>query len=370
MDGFLDYITIKGFKSIASVEKLPLRPVNIVIGANGVGKSNFIQVFDLLRALRDGRLKNYIGSAGNADRLLHFGAKTTPKMELGVAFDKQINEYNIVLVAAEGDSLYPDQEIVGYWHKERYDRPYTEILNKVGVSEAAISQEGLRSKTAVWVRKRLESWRVYHFHDTGRSSPMKKTADIDDNRFLRPDGENLAAFLYLLKLKHPESYGLILRTVQRVMPALKDFELAPSLLNETTIQLEWSHVGSEKRFDAAALSDGSLRFIALATLFLQPEQFRPSLIIVDEPELGLHPAAITLLASLVNSVSTQTQVIVATQSALLLDHFEPEDVLVAELKGQGTVLRRLEPEPLECWLEDYSLGQLWEKNELGGRPHA
>jgi len=211
-------------------------------------------------------------------------------------------------------------------------------------------------------------WRAYHFHDTGPKSPLKTTNEVDDNRFLRPDGANLAAFLYYLRLKHPDSYSLIRRTIQRVAPFFEDFVLEPLRLNEKMIQLEWRHVGSEDYFDASSLSDGTLRFMALATLFLQPEELRPSIILVDEPELGLHPYAITLLASLVKQASVNSQVILSTQSSLLLDHFEPEDVLVAERANGSTQIRRLEPEPLKVWLEDYSLGQLWEKNEIGGRP--
>ena len=176
----------------------------------------------------------------------------------------------------------------------------------------------------------MASWQVFHFHDTGFTSPMKKTADINDNRELRPDGSNLAAFLYFLKLKHEISYGLIRRAVQRVAPFFDDFSLEPQRLNPEKIRLEWRHKGSDAYFDASSLSDGSLRFIALATLFLQPEQYRPSVILVDEPELGLHPYAITLLASLVKQAAVTTQVIVSTQSSLLLDHFQPEDVLVTD----------------------------------------
>ncbi len=197
---------------------------------------------------------------------------------------------------------------------------------------------------------------------------MKKTADINDNRYLRPDGSNLAAFLYFLKLKHESSYSLIRRTVQRVAPFFDDFLLEPQRLNPDKIRLEWRHKGSDAYFDASSLSDGSLRFIALATLFLQPEDYRPSVILVDEPELGLHPYAITLLASLVKQASLKTQVIISTQSPLLLDHFQPEDVLVADRVDGGTQFTRLESAPLATWLENYSLGQLWEKNEFGGRP--
>jgi predicted ATPase len=197
---------------------------------------------------------------------------------------------------------------------------------------------------------------------------MRKTAKVDDNEYLRSDGSNLAAFLYYLREKHESSYSLIQRTVQRVTPFFDDFRLKPRKLRSDDIRLQWRHKKSDQYFDASSLSDGTLRFIVLATLFLQPEKYRPSLILVDEPELGLHPYAIEMLAALIRQASASTQVIVSTQSSLLLDHFKPEDVLVANRVNGGTEINRLESSQLKKWLEDYSLGQLWEKNEFGGRP--
>ena len=197
---------------------------------------------------------------------------------------------------------------------------------------------------------------------------MRKTAKVDDNDFLRPEGSNLAAFLYLLRERHKDSYSLIRRTIQRVAPFFDDFRLKPLKLKPDDIKLEWRHKSSEQYFDASSLSDGTLRFIVLATLFLQPESYRPSAILVDEPELGLHPYAIGMLASLIRQASVDSQVIISTQSSLLLDHFQPEDVLVANRVDGGTEITRTDPAQLATWLEEYSLGQLWEKNEIGGRP--
>jgi len=223
-------------------------------------------------------------------------------------------------------------------------------------------------RTPSWVRARLGGWRLYHMHDTSISSPMRKTAKVDDNQFLRSDGSNLAAFLYYLQEKDSTSYNLIRRTIQRVTPFFDDFRLAPSRLKPDDIKLEWRHKNSDQYFDSSSFSDGTLRFIALTTLFLQPRNYLPSVILVDEPELGLHPYAIEMLASLIRQASQTTQVIVSTQSSLLLDHFDPADVLVANRVDGGTHIERLELEQLRDWLTDYSLGQLWEKNEFAGRP--
>src|SRR5262245_57202659 len=363
----LESISIKGFKSIAEVEKLPLSAINVVIGPNGSGKSNFIGVFSFLHAVREGHLQAYVVSAGGADKVLHFGSKVTPELSVRIVFRNEKNQYKLELQPTATDELIPSSEWVYFWDKKQHPQgPYGQSLARVG-KEAGISAP-IQSGVAKYVRDHLDRWRLYHFHDTSSTSPMKKTSDINDNRYLRPDGSNLAAFLYYLRARHKESYSLIRRTVQRVAPFFDDFLLEPQKLNPEKIRLEWRHRNSEAYFDAASLSDGSLRFIALATLFLQPWAYQPSVILVDEPELGLHPYAITMLASLVKQASAQTQVILSTQSSLLLDHFEPEAVLVANRVDGGTQLTRLEPDKLAVWLKDYSLGQLWEKNQFGGRP--
>lgn len=364
----LDSITIRGFKSIASAE-VELGQLNVVIGPNGSGKSNFIGAFSFLHAIREGQLQDYVSRAGGAEKVLHFSSRITREVFVRVSFQERVNQYDITLVPTASDSLLPSLEYVYFWEdKEKYSEPYFELLPRYG-QEAGISNPKA-VKTADWIRAHLGSWRLYHFHDTSFSSPMRKTADVNDNRFLRPDASNLAAFLHFLSQKHETSYSLIRSTVQRVAPFFDDFTMAPEALNPDKIRLEWRHRGSDAYFDAASLSDGTLRFIALATLFLQPEQLRPSIILIDEPELGLHPYAITMLASLVKQAAARTQVIISTQSSLLLDHFDPEDVLVADRRDESTQFSRLDPKQLAHWLEDYSLGQLWEKNELGGRPAA
>ena len=266
----------------------------------------------------------------------------------------------------EDDSLFPEEETAYFWDKNRYSKPYDTPLSGHG-GEAGISRTQAAG-IAGYVRNHLDRWRLYQFHDTSSSSPIKKTVDVDDNRYLRPNGSNLAAFLYLLRKMHKSSYDLIRRTVGLVAPFFDRFQLKPLALDETKIRLEWRHKGTDAYFDASSLSDGSLRFIALTTLLLQPEEFQPSVIIMDEPELGLHPYAIGVLASLIEQASKKVQIVLATQSSLLLDHFSPEEVLVADRVEGATEFTRLDGEKLKEWLEDYSLGQLWEKNEIGGRP--
>jgi predicted ATPase len=357
----LDSITIQGFKSIASVEKLKLGPINVVIGPNGAGKSNFIGVFAFLHAIREGRLGEYVAIAGGAEKVLHFGSRATKEMHLCLRFQDE-TQYDLKLAPTADDGLFPKETVV------LEDDTWPPQQAREGVNREGVNIDAQFRRVVSWIHVRLGGWRLYHMHDTSSLSPMRKTAKLHDNRFLRDDGSNLASFLYYLRERHASSYGMILRAVHRVAPFFDDFQLGPLRLNPDDIKLEWRHKNSDQYFDASSLSDGTLRFVALATLFLQPEEFRPSVILVDEPELGLHPYAIEMLASLIRQASVSTQVIVATQSSLLLDHFAPEDVLVANRVEGGTQLTRLKSEQLAAWLEDYSLGQLWEKNEFGGRP--
>lgn len=367
----LDKVTIKGFKSIRAVEDLEIRPINALIGANGSGKSNFIEALSFLQAIRAGNLQAYVGRAGGADTLLHFGAKTTKRMTMSVRFQDQRNGYEITLDATDADRLYPSIEYALFDDKDNPTFPLKALIVNImnNYDEAGISDE-TGTGIPIQVRKFIDSWRIYHFHDTSSSSPMKRTQDLHDNRSLRPDGSNLAALLYLLREKHETSYKFIRGTVRRIAPFFDDFVLDPLELNEDKIRLEWKHVGSDDYFDVSSLSDGTLRFIALATLLLQPKDLRPSVILLDEPELGMHPAAIGFLAEMVKSVSVETQVILATQSPTLVDNFEPQDVLVVDRVKGATEFTRLDSDKLAVWLEDYSLGELWQMGDLDGHPTA
>ncbi len=371
--GVLDRISIKGFKSIRSAE-LEIRPINVLIGANGSGKSNLLEAMAFMQAIRAGNLQGYVGRAGGADRLLHFGAKTTDEMAFRARFSNEgICEYRLNLTPTDTDTLYPNSEALVFWDKEIYpDEPRKKVISgkggEAGVSKASAGRESLAGKH---VRRSIDSWRVYHFHDTGPHSPMKKTAALNDNRYLRPDGSNLAAVLYLLREKHEWDYGFIRQTVQLAAPFFDDFALEPQGPNGDTIRLKWKHVGDDDCFDVSALSDGTLRFIALVTLMLQPKENLPSVILLDEPELGMHPAELDLFESMVSYVSkgiAGAQVILATQSARLLDQFETEDVVVADRVKGATEFSCLDAKKLEVWRERYSLGELWEKNDLGGGP--
>ena len=242
----LDYITIRGFRSIAEIDKLKLGDINVLIGANGSGKSNFIGVFPFMHALREGQLQDYVAKAGGADRLLHFGVKNTKQLDLHISFKGEQNEYEIQLEPTDLDGLIPIGETVYFWNRSKYPVPFDKSLARIG-GEAGISvnRPGIQEQ----VRRHLASWRLYHLHDTSTASSMKRVADLHDNRFLRPDGSNLPAFLYYLREQQPDSYRLIVETVRQATPFLGDFQLQPQLLNPETIRLEWRHQDSDAYFD-------------------------------------------------------------------------------------------------------------------------
>lgn len=284
-------ITVSGFKSIEHVE-IELQALNVLIGANGAGKSNFVGVFELLREVVEGRLQVHVARRGGADALLRFGRAHTPALVIGFDFDP--NGYRLELAPSDDDRLFFVNEVCSF-RGTGYQRAFEERLGD-GHRESRLSRSAEALPIAAHVLRTISSWRVYHFHDTSSSARVKQIGDIGDNEALRPDAANLAAYLYRLENSERTSYDLIVKMVQRVAPFFDRFRLRPDPNNEDKIRLEWAEVGSDAYFNAHALSDGTLRFICLATLLLQPEL--PSVILLDEPELGLHPLAITLLAEL------------------------------------------------------------------------
>jgi predicted ATPase len=220
-----------------------------------------------------------------------------------------------------------------------------------------------------FIRSYLSRCQVFHFHDTSLLGPMRRDCPIDANRFLYPDAANLPAMLYLYKERYPAAYRRIVAAVKAVAPFFEDFVLEPLRLNPRNIALHWRSKESEYEFGPHQLSDGTLRAIALFTLLLQPEDDLPQLIVLDEPELGLHPAALAVLADLVKSAAQHSQLLIATQSAALIDHFEVDDVITVNLRDGGSTFQRLDPKGLKDWLEEYTLSELWQRNVIGGGPY-
>lgn len=362
----LSQIQIKGFKSIQSLEGLNLGPVNVLIGANGAGKSNLISFFQMLAWMigGSGNLQLHIGKHGGGSSFLFDGSLVTTRMQADLTFETQagINEYAFELVHAAKDSLIFADERYRFSRTDMGGRAEWSQLGAGHKEAALLEREDQTARTILAMLKRCV---VYQFHNTSENARIRQYWNIDDNKFLKEDGANLSPFLLRLREERPAYYRRIVATIQDIAPFFDDFALEPE---GHKLLLQWREKGSDVIFGPHQASDGSLRMMALVSLLLQPEDQLPSVIIIDEPELGLHPYAITIVAGLLQSVSSHAQVLLATQSTAFVDQFEPQDIVVVERSGRESIFKRLDSSRLQEWLEAYSLSELWEKNVLGGRP--
>lgn len=353
-------IKIQGFKSIKNCD-IDLGDINILIGSNGSGKSNFISVFKMLQSIINGELQLFAGMNGGPNSLMYFGSKTTEKISVEFKFGN--NGYSFTLTPTlDGKLMFQNECFL--WN----------ITGSGSIGRGHLEsnwEKGCGNNIDCYVQPILKNqeWKVYHFHDTSDRSPVKQSHGINDNISLSADARNLAAFLNRLKIMNPRNYRQIVDTVRMVAPYFDDFILRPDAFNENNISLEWKELGSDIPFKASQLSDGTLRFICLATLLLQPTELMPETIIIDEPELGLHPYAIVILSALIKKASVTRQIIVSTQSVELLNEFSANDVIVVSHGKEGSEFKRLNEEDLRTWIEDeYTLGDLWKMNVFGGRP--
>jgi predicted ATPase len=365
----IERITLEGFKSIRSLENFELGPVNILIGANGCGKSNFVSFFFLLREMVEGRLEKATNKAGGADIFLFGGPKVTKAIEARLEFG--LNGYRFSLEpTADNRLIFADERIEYHPGPAMATTPVDRSIGQ-GHGESQLKAgtgSGWNYRVAQYVCEAVSSWTVYHFHDTSETAATRRRCSIRTNERLQPDAGNLAAFLYRLREEDKETYDLICETVRLVAPFFKGFKLRPKKgKDDRYLELEWEQKDTDYVFHPSQLSDGTLRFIALATALLQPAP--PATVLIDEPELGLHPQALDVLASLILQAQERTQLIVSTQSAPLLNLFEPEQVVVMDREEGESRFRRLDADSLREWLaQDYTLGELWQKNVYGGGP--
>ncbi|MGB7341364.1 MAG: AAA family ATPase [Phototrophicaceae bacterium] len=360
----IKYLTIEGFQSIKKLDKLELNNLNILIGANGAGKSNFVSYFRMLSELVEQRLQLWVRKRGGSDRLLTYGIKETSQINSFIEFG--LNGYGFTLIPTVDSSFIFAGERM-YFNGPYYGEKWENLGS--GHDEAKLRNRASgNGKVADYCYDSISSWKVFHFHDTSNTAGVKRKQPLQENKFLRSNAENLAPYLYMLQSRHPNIYSQIRNVVQLAIPFFDDFILEPDEIrpDEFQIQLMWRQENSDYSLLPSQLSDGSIRFICLATALLQPDP--PSTIIIDEPELGLHPYAITLLGSLIRSASFDMQVIISTQSVPLLNEFSIDDLIVVEREEGVSVFKRLDEQDFEMWLEEYTVGELWEKNILGGRP--
>lgn len=356
--GQISRLVLRGYKSIAECD-LKLGRLNLLIGANGAGKSNLIGFFRLINRILDRQLQTAVGLAGGPDALLHYGRKKTEELQAELYFGD--NGYRFKLRPTQDNRMLFSHEAL-WWKK------HGEWHSASGHFESYAGSAKGKTLIYEYVIPPMRSWRLYHFHDTSGSALVKQVHNINDNERLRDDARNLAAFLLRLKNHHDENYQRIVKAIRLVAPFFGNFHLRPTVDNEGSIQLEWTEAGQDEPFPASALSDGTLRFICLAVVLLQPQAFMPKAVLIDEPELGLHPFAIQVLAGLMKSAAQQHQLIVSTQSVELVNEFDAEDLIVVDKRAGASVFHRPDADALSEWLAEYSLGDLWKKNLLGGRP--
>lgn len=362
----IERLELHNYKSIKSA-RVDLKGLNVLIGQNGAGKSNFISFFELTRHLLDQRLGSYMLEHGGIDSMLYHGRKVSDSISALMDFSNR-NAFAFKLKPTAGSKAYIEYTKDYFNNHNDAGKQYQDKWHLHGwdsnVEESAILTTP--QWRAEYIRNFLSSFTVYHFHDSSLSSPMRRPSRTGDNEFLRHDGSNIAAYLYMLKNTDEKSFNLIEGTVRSIAPYFKGFKLVPNKNMEGFIFLEWEEKDSDMYMDATNFSDGTLRFIALCTLLLQPNP--PQTIIIDEPELGLHPAAISKLGALIRRASLKTQLIIATQSVSVVDCFTPEEIIVVNRKEGQSVFERLDEADYSNWLTDYSLGEIWEKNIIGGQP--
>ena len=361
----LDRLTIKGFKSIRELVDLELTNLNVIVGGNGAGKSNLISFFKMLRALIDGNLNRYVKDNGGAGDLLFNGRKATKEMEFETRFGIRGFRFKLLptpknACSIEDEARYYESGTSGWWELGDSDDGISRMV-------AEVSKNRSNSKYSRPVYDIVSSWQIYHFHDTSTTAGMRHYEIVQDNKSLRTDAANIGSFLLRLKEQHSKEYKDILNAVRLVTPFFDDFILEPRESGaKEEVNISWKQKGSDYPMQPYHLSDGSIRFICLATALLQPDP--PSAIIIDEPELGLHPAAIVILAELIQVAARRTQVIIATQSPALMDQFSIDDILVVNREDGASSFKRLKEEEFSEWLKSYSVGELWTKNVISGGP--
>ena len=372
----LSRIELEGFRSIARMD-LALGRTTVLIGPNGAGKSNLLSFLRLVPRLRTQSLRTFVGYSGGADALLHHGARRTPILRFRIEAstdDGAATAYGARLGHGAGDTLIFQEETV----EERRAGETAFSVKSLGAGHVESQLEPSSKNRAFWPASVVRGWvsrmNYFHVHDTSTSAPLRNHGRQEESDYLRWDGRNLAPYLYRLANSSSEidqaAFARIVSLVQRVAPFVKTLDptlVAPELAERSAVKLDWTDV-NDSRFASHQFSDGTLRAIALITALAQPLERLPAFVIIDEPELGLHPSALALFVSLVRSVSSRCQVILATQSPALLDHFVPEEVVVVEAPGGISQFRHLDATALEAWLDDYRLSELYDRNILGGRP--
>ncbi len=365
----IEDIKIKGFKSIKDLVTFNPRPINVLIGQNGAGKSNFINFFKFLSNMLSGtgNLQDYTGMQGGASMLLFDGPEVTSQLSgyLKLKTPAGINEYKFRLSHASGDSFIYTEEQFRYKSNQIAGEPNWYELG-VGHKESALIHSEATGLTQGTVKKILQQLTTYQFHNTTFNSPIRNNkSEIENGWFLEEDGRNLAAVLFELSHNQQPTYQKIVAILQQIIPFFDDFILIDQY---GKTYLRWREKNSPMNFVATQASDGMLRSMALVTLLCLPPERLPAVMFLDEPELGLHPSTVKTICELIQGTSEYCQIFIATQDADMLNEFEPEDVVVVTRDGRRSEFGRLVSANLTEWVGTYSLSDLWHQNIIGGKP--
>ena len=362
-------IEIENFKSIRNSGTIELKDINVLIGANGSGKSNFIEFFNFLKNIVNEKLRLYVSKNG-IDNILYFGRKKSDYLFSKIIFDVFFTnkhykyDYIFKLIPNNIGQLIFTEEYGNYYEGE-------EIVSYI-IDTGRQIETSLRTGLQLFepfVRNldfllSLNSFIIYHFNDTSFTSNIKTASSIVDNQtFLKEDGSDIASFLYSFSKNYIKNFEILESIIKSIAPFFKRFHLVPDDLTGE-ILLQW--VEKDTIFPVSSLSDGTLRFICLASILLCP--MKPKTIILDEPELGLHPYAIEKLAAMIHIASEHSQIIISTQSIDLISQFSADDIIVVDRENEQTIFKRQSEKYLKSWLEDYSIGEIWNKNVIGGNP--
>jgi predicted ATPase len=396
-----DYIKIEGFRSFKKVE-LEVPRLAVLIGPNGGGKSNFLDLLTLMAEAGNMQLANGVAKRGGFANIafgfdpqvelrveMRFKAALPAKAEgqsgderpdvrfsmtaRGLAFQAVLVHEVVAQESGKQPSL--SAEMLSRGPAGAVFRVMSEsgalTDKRVGVAsnELAITQVRNSSEypAAAFVLGEFTGWRVYRDIDVGSTSPVRQPALIRPGIQLLPDGSNLSSVLYAIQQDYPDDWQDVLEILRTAYPEFVKLTV-PAQGGDGKVLLRWF----EKPFDrhggisANFLSDGTLKLLCLLAILKSPDP--PPLICIDEPELGLHPDWIKLVAELLQVAAMRTQVIVATHSPHIVAKLEPEQVIVAEKVDGETRLERQDRQDLEKWLKDFNLSELWLAGQLGGRP--
>ena len=376
VNGGISHIKLSGYKSIKSAD-VDFNNLNVFIGANGSGKSNFMSFFQMLEFYLSSieGLSEFVGRNGGANLLMHYGTSTTKSIEAELTFTTSSGEtiYYVELGFAVGDKLYFKDEKVSFLSNERQQKPepislgagnaFSRLL-QISDDDADFKRDITTIRT---IRNIMRKWSFFQFHNTGKEAYIRGASHLNDGGYLRSDAGNLAAILYKLQDQHPSAYYSIMSYMKQIAPFIEMLEIKEDYGSDY-VRIKWSeNANTNYMLDVSQMSDGTLRALALVTLLNHPD--KPPLICIDEPELGLHPEAIRIIGDLIKIASEDTQIVLSTQSTKLIDCFDPEDIVVVSRDKTGTFFERLDYEKYKHWFDEYSISETWDTNIFGGCPY-